>query len=142
MNDAPALKSADVGIAMGSGSEVTKQTADIVLTNDNFASIVEAIHEGRSIFLNIKKFAVHEITSNIASLLLLVISLAFRDPEGYSINPLSALQTIWINTLIVALPSLALAREPEDPVCVCLLFSCCDCFVSLYNISVRSVFLF
>jgi magnesium-transporting ATPase (P-type) len=125
---------------MGSGTEVTKQAADLVLVDDNFASIVAAIEEvsvfvpvacvllthglslplacaqGRRIFINIKKFIVHELSSNIASLLLLVIGLAFRDPEGLSINPLSALQAIWINTLIVAMPSLALSREPNDPV--------------------------
>ena len=116
VNDAPSLKTADVGICMGSGSEVTKQAADLVLTNDNFTTIVAAIREGRRIFTNIKKFVVHEISSNIASLLVLVVSLAFRDPSNTAINPLSALQTVWINTLIVSLPSLALAREPDDPV--------------------------
>lgn len=131
VNDAPALKTADVGVAMGSGSEVTKQAGDIVLTDDNFASLVAAIEEGRRVFDNIKKFIVHEISSNIGSLLVLVISLAFRDLDNISINALSALQTIWINTIIVAMPSLALLREPPDPVRVPIDTSdASDCVVS------------
>eukprot|EP00698_Gefionella_okellyi_P018739 TRINITY_DN5657_c0_g1_i1.p1 TRINITY_DN5657_c0_g1~~TRINITY_DN5657_c0_g1_i1.p1 ORF type:complete len:910 (-),score=253.79 TRINITY_DN5657_c0_g1_i1:585-2963(-) len=118
VNDAPALKAADAGVAMGTtGSEVTKQAADIVLVDDNFASIVAAVEEGRFIFASIKKFVVHEICSNIASLLILVLSLSFRDPQNLSVFPLSALQTLWVNTLIVALPSLALTNEPRDDVC-------------------------
>lgn len=124
MNDAPSIKAADVGIAMGvMGTEVTKQAADIVLLDDNFATIVAAVEEGRAMFDNIKKFIVHEITSNIASLLLLVIGLVFRDAQNQSVYPLSVLQTLWINTFIVAMPSLGLSFEKRDPVCP-ILSSC------------------
>jgi Na+-exporting ATPase len=90
VNDSPSLKRADVGIAMGqSGSDVAKDSSDIVLTDDNFASILNAIEEGRRMFDNIKKFILHLLAQNVAQALILLIGLAFKDREGYSVFPIT-----------------------------------------------------
>jgi Na+-exporting ATPase len=90
VNDSPSLKRADVGIAMGmSGSDVAKDSSDIVLTDDNFASILNAIEEGRRMFDNIKKFILHLLAQNVAQALILLIGLAFKDKEGYSVFPIT-----------------------------------------------------
>ncbi|KAL8914968.1 MAG: hypothetical protein Q9171_000595 [Xanthocarpia ochracea] len=112
VNDAPSLQAADVGIAMGlGGSDVAKGASDIVLTDDNFASIVNAIEEGRRMFDNIQKFILHLLTSNVAEVILLIVGLGFQDQLGFSVFPLSPLQILWINMLTSSFPAFGLGRE-------------------------------
>ncbi|EHK45529.1 cation transporting ATPase [Trichoderma atroviride IMI 206040] len=112
VNDAPSLSRADVGIAMGSGSDVAKSAAKIVLTDDKFNSIVAAIREGRRMFDNIQKFVLHLLVSNVGEVLLLVAGLAFVDDMGFSVFPVSPLQIIWINMVTSSFPAFGLGREP------------------------------
>ncbi|EGX48531.1 Na+ ATPase [Orbilia oligospora] len=115
VNDSPSLKQADVGIAMGlGGSDVAKSASDIVLTDDNFASIVNAIEEGRRMFDNIQKFVLHLLVSNIAEVILLIIGLAFRDEDNFSTFPLAPLSIIWINMLTSSFPAFGLGLEPAN----------------------------
>ncbi|KAI1342584.1 potassium/sodium eff [Xylariaceae sp. FL0016] len=111
VNDAPSLSRADVGIAMGSGSDVAKSAAKIVLTDDKFNSIVAAIREGRRMFDNIQKFILHLLTSNVGEVILLICGLAFQDASGYSVFPISPLQILWINMLTSSFPAFGLGRE-------------------------------
>ncbi|KAI1978009.1 potassium/sodium eff [Ophidiomyces ophidiicola] len=115
VNDAPSLQAADVGIAMGmGGSDVAKSASDIVLTDDNFASIVNAIEEGRRMFENIQKFILHLLTSNVGEVVLLIVGLGFKDNTDVSIFPLSPLQILWINMLTSSFPAFGLGREKAD----------------------------
>lgn len=112
VNDAPSLQAADVRIAMGlAGSDVAKSASDIVLTDDNFASIVSAFQEGRHMFDNIQKFILHLLTSNVAEVILLILGLAFRHERSLSVFPLSPLQILWINMLTSSFPAFGLGRE-------------------------------
>jgi len=116
VNDSPALKKSDVGIAMGlNGSDVAKEAADMVLTDDNFASIVTAIEEGRRLFDNIQKFLLHLLISNIAQVILLLIGLVFKDQDGASVFPLSPLEILWANLITSSFLALGLGLEEAQP---------------------------
>ncbi|KIW97426.1 potassium/sodium efflux P-type ATPase, fungal-type [Cladophialophora bantiana CBS 173.52] len=116
VNDSPSLKLADVGIAMGlNGSDVAKSASDIVLTDDNFASIVNAVEEGRRMFDNIQRFVLHLLTSNVGEVILLICGLGFQDDTGFSVFPLSPLQILWINMLTSSFPAFGLGREKASP---------------------------
>ncbi|AEO55522.1 ATPase, P-type cation-transporter [Thermothelomyces thermophilus ATCC 42464] len=115
VNDAPSLSRADVGIAMGSGSDVAKSAAKIVLTDDKFNSIVAAIKEGRRMFENIQKFVLHLLSSNVGEVILLIAGLGFQDESGLSVFPISPLEILWINMVTSSFPAFGLGREKASP---------------------------
>lgn len=102
-----------VGVAMGmNGSDVAKQSAEIVLADDNFSTIITAIRKGRGIFYNLKKFMLYLLSGNLAEVLVMMIGLAFIDTNGESTFPISPVGALWINTLAAGPPALALGLEP------------------------------
>ncbi|OQV03571.1 hypothetical protein CLAIMM_08597 isoform 1 [Cladophialophora immunda] len=116
VNDSPSLKIADVGIAMGQGgSDVAKDASDIVLTDDNFASILNAVEEGRRMFDNIQKFILHLLAENIAQACTLLIGLAFKDVSGLSVFPLAPVQIMWVIMITSGLPDMGLGLEIAAP---------------------------
>ncbi|ERJ11396.1 cation-translocating P-type ATPase [Haloplasma contractile] len=125
VNDAPALKKADIGVAMGiRGTTVAKEASDMILLNDRFSTIVEAVRQGRVIFDNIRKFIHYLISCNLSEILFIFLSIIFRVPV-----PLIALQILWLNVVTGVFPALAMAyevpekgvmsnspRNPDDPI--------------------------
>jgi len=111
VNDAPAIKRSDIGVAMGiTGTDVAKETADMVLTDDNYASIVAAVEQGRIIYSNIRKFVFFLLSSNIAEIMIIFLATLAGLPA-----PLTAIQLLWLNLITDGAPALALAVEKGDP---------------------------
>ena len=128
VNDAPALKLSDIGVAMGiTGTEVTKESSDMILTDDNFASIVKAVKEGREIYDNIKKYLTYLLRCNVMEIIVMTVAImsvpylaggAYEtgtSPETSAAVALVAVQLLWVNLTTDGLPAIALGIDPGDP---------------------------
>lgn len=123
VNDAPALKLSDIGVAMGiTGTEVTKEASDMVLADDNFASIVKAVKEGREIYDNIKKYLTFLLRCNIMEILVMFIVMLTSPPASFTLEgivppavALTTIQILWVNLVTDGLPAIALGVDPGDP---------------------------
>ena len=130
VNDAPALKMSDIGVSMGiTGTEVTKEASDMVLTDDNFASIVKAVKEGREIYDNIKKYLTYLLRCNIMEIIVMFVAMVAvpyiagaaydagsgQDPKTSPLVALTAIQLLWVNLTTDGLPAIALGVDPGDP---------------------------
>lgn len=111
VNDAPSIKRSDIGVAMGiTGTDVAKGSADMVLTDDNYASIVSAVEQGRVIYSNIRKFVYYLLSCNLAEIAIIFLSILF-----YGTSPLNAIQLLWLNLVTDGAPALALGTEKAEP---------------------------
>lgn len=114
VNDSPALKQADIGVAMGiTGTEVSKEASNMILTDDNFTSIVAAVEEGRTIYSNIRKFTIFLVSCNIGEILLILVSMIFSSFFG-DLLPLMAIHLLWINLMTDSFPAFALGMEKAE----------------------------
>jgi len=123
INDAPSLKKADIGVAMGiTGTDVSKESSEMILTDDNFATIVKAIRQGRIIYDNLKKFILFLLSCNISEVLLMFIAIVFGDyifylilgERGFLYIPLLPVQILWMNLITDGLPAMALGVDPPE----------------------------
>ncbi len=121
VNDAPAIKQADIGVSMGiTGTDVAKDTADMVLTDDNYVSIVSAVEQGRIIYSNIRKFVYYLISCNMGEIIIIFLptifgKLLFPDLTAEQLSPLAPVQLLWLNLITDGAPALALGTEKGDP---------------------------
>lgn len=113
-NDCPSIKAAEIGCSMGSGTDATKSVAELIITDDNFATIVRAIAEGRRIRSVISKFIIHLLTANVAEVIALVIGLAIQIDER-SVFVISPIQILWLNTFTGVFPAIGLTADDPDP---------------------------